>query len=312
MTAAGLVFDLQGFSVHDGPGCRTLVFLSGCPLRCDWCANPEGLLPQPRLLYRRQRCRPSAFRCVAACPHGAARPGGVGESAVQFDRDRCDHCSSLACVAACRREALRVAGRTMTVEELMRVLERDSAYWGEGGGVTFGGGEPFAQPGFLLEALRRCREGCIHTAVETSALVATGQLLEALPLVDWLFVDLKHSDPDAHRRGTGAGNQLVLANLEALARGRAGTRVVVRIPVVPGFNDDRNNLVASAALLGRLGLAEVHLLPFHRLGASKYEQLGQEWAFAAVPSPSAAELAAAAVPFRAAGLQVWVDEQTPF
>jgi pyruvate formate lyase activating enzyme len=307
----GLVFDIQGFSVHDGPGCRTLVFLAGCPLRCSWCSNPEGMLRRPRLMYRAERCRPHRFRCVAACPSGAVTPADDGGGVV-IDRSYCARCSTLACVDACFSQALAVAGRWLEVDELMAVIRRDSDYWGADGGVTFGGGEPLAQPDFLHAVLERCRRAYIHTAVETSALCDRRHLLAALAWLDWLFVDLKHLDSRRHREETGVGNEDILANLEAVAASGWGGRLVVRVPVVPGFNDDPANLEATADRVRQLGLDEVQLMPFHRLGASKYAQLGLDYRWAEVDGVPPERLAELTGIVTDRGLRCWTDRDAPF
>lgn len=310
--AEGLIFDIQAHSVHDGPGCRTTVFLSGCSLRCSWCANPEGLLPRPRLMVRAARCRPDGYPCAIACPYGAVQIDVSSSGPPTFDRTRCTLCEERSCVSACLSGALEVSGRCMSVCEVMRILERDRDYWGSEGGVTFSGGEPLSQPGFLIAMLDACRESYIHTVIETSAHVDPELMMDVVRRTDWLFVDLKHADSEAHRRGTGVGNERILANLEALARLRNETRVVARIPIVPGFNDSRENLRASARFLADLGIMEVNLLPFHRMAASKYEQLGLEYAHACTEPPSDRRMAAHRKLFSDVGLHCYVGAQTPF
>jgi pyruvate formate lyase activating enzyme len=311
----GLIFDIQGHSVHDGPGCRTLVFLSGCPLHCAWCANPEGQLLRPRLMYRAQKCAPTHYRCVQACPHDAVRVEEGGRPPLlRFDRARCDRCEGLECASACMHEALKIAGCAYTVDELMRVLRRDQGFWGNGGGVTFSGGEPLVQAKFLLTMLRRCRASYIHTSVETSAHVETELLLDILKWTDWLFVDIKHMDSAAHRAETGAGNELILNNIAAVAAVGAGWegRLVVRVPIVPGYNDTADNLQATASFLMAHHLREINLLPFHRLGHSKYEQLGLDYPYAGTGSPSPEAMQAHQRIFATAGLQCYVGFETPF
>jgi len=281
----GLIFDIQGYAVHDGPGCRTLVFLSGCPLRCAWCANPEGLLARPRLMYRARRCTPSRYRCVSACPRGAVHRR-EGDPVLSFDRSVCDSCETHECVGACLKEALTLAGRLYSVDQLMRVLRRDQGFWGADGGVTFGGGEPFLQRSFLSRMLRACHESLMHVAVETSAHVETDHLLGLLPWIDYLLIDIKHMDSAEHAQGTGAPNDLILRNIRAVTASGWKGRIVIRIPVVPGYNDGETNLRATAAFVREAGLSEVDLLPFHRLGQSKYEQLGMEYAYAGTEAPS--------------------------
>jgi pyruvate formate lyase activating enzyme len=307
----GLVFDIQGYSVHDGSGCRTLVFLSGCPLHCAWCSNPEGQLLRPRLMYRERKCNHTHYRCVEACPHNAICPTD-SIPPLQFDRSLCDRCDSMECVNACLSEALRIAGRTYSVDELMRILVRDQGFWGSQGGVTFAGGEPLFQADFLLAVLAKCRSNYMHTTVETSAHTSTSVFREILNWTDAMFIDIKHMDSAAHRAGTGAGNELILQNIEEAASTGWDGRLIIRVPVVPGFNDTVENLRATAAFMARLELKEVNLLPFHPLGHSKYEQLGLDYEYAQVPTPSREVLWSYQRIFETAGLQCYVGHETRF
>jgi pyruvate formate lyase activating enzyme len=310
--AEGLVFDIQAHSVHDGPGCRTTVFLSGCPLRCSWCANPEGLLPRPRLMVRTSRCRADGYPCVDACPHGAVRTDPAEAQPPRFDRALCGTCEERSCIPACPNGALELSGRRMSVTELLRILERDRDYWGSDGGVTFSGGEPLLQSAFLLAALDACAAAYIHTVIETSA-HADPELVSAVASkTDWLFVDLKHASSEAHRIGTGVGNERILANLRRLADRHTETRLVVRIPIIPGFNDSPEDLRAAGRLLGELGLVEVNLLPFHRMAASKYEQLGLRYAHAETEPPTPAEMVKHQEILTDMGLRCYVGSETPF
>lgn len=301
----GLIFDIQGHSVHDGPGCRTLVFLSGCPLRCGWCSNPEGQLLKPQLMFRPQKCVHRHYRCVEACPHGAIRKDALP----QFNRALCNQCESMACVDACLHEALKKAGRTVTVNELMRILQRDQGFWGDEGGVTFTGGEPLLHQEFLLAVLKKCRNQYIHTVIETCAQVDTAVLLEIQQWTDWLFIDLKHMDSEMHRQGTGVGNEQILKNIEATA---SQGRIVLRMPVIPGYNDAPENARQTAEFMKRVGLQEINLLPFHRLGQSKYEQLGLPYEYGEHSPPSSAQIADAAAIFASRGISCYVGSETPF
>ena len=309
---SGLIFDVQGYSVHDGSGCRTLVFLSGCPLRCSWCANPEGQLPRPRVMYRDRKCVHTHYRCVGACPNDAIQIESDADPPLRFDRSICDHCNSMDCVQACLNEALRIAGRAYTVNELLRVLARDQGFWGSQGGVTFSGGDPLFQVEFLLAILEKCRSNYMHTAVETSAYTNVDVLMEVLKRTDWMFIDIKHMDPAAHRAETGAGNELILQNIAAVAAAGWDGRLIIRVPIIPGYNDTVENLRATAAFVAQLNLKEVNLLPFHRLGRSKYEQLGLDYKYAQVPSPSGEVMRSHQRIFEAAGLQCYVGSETPF
>ncbi|MBN1946017.1 MAG: glycyl-radical enzyme activating protein [Bradymonadales bacterium] len=270
------IFDIQGHAVHDGPGCRTLVFLSGCSLRCRWCANPEGQLMRPRLMVAANRCADHCTRCLKACPQGAIRldPLGTPGKRLRFDRSLCDRCDDFPCVTACYHQALSICGRQIRLDDLMRILQRDRSFWGPEGGVTFTGGEPLVQADFLIAALRECHRSWMHTAVETCAQVPTADLLSALDSLDWLLVDLKQMDPARHRQGTGVDNRLILDNLRAVASSGWSGRLVIRLPLIPGYNDDPVNLAATLRFLEEIGAGELEILPLHRLGQSKYEQLG--------------------------------------
>ena len=265
--ARGRVFDVQRFSLHDGPGIRTVVFLKGCPLRCAWCANPESQQPGPQIAWFENLCA-GCGRCAEACPRGAVR---MEEGRPRTDRRVCAACG--ACAAACSRGARRLLGREVTVAEVTAEVRRDAPFFRRsGGGVTFSGGEPLAQAAFLLECLRRCRRLGYHTAVETCGQARWDDLREAAALAGLFLYDLKQLDTRRHEQLTGLGNELVLENLGRLLE--TGAEVVVRVPVVPGANDDRESLAALAAFVARHPrLRRVDLLPCHPLGAHKYAAL---------------------------------------
>jgi len=277
----GLIFDIQPYSVHDGPGCRTLVFLSGCPLRCEWCANPEGIEFRKRIMYTSQKCKNrvnGCVRCIEACPHNAIKIGN-DERPIIIDRNLCKNCDSYNCVKACIYEALRLSGEWMTLPELMRVFDRDRQYWGSNGGVTFSGGEAFVQKDFLLAALKRCKEAYIHTAIETTAHVPTDVFLEVMQYVDFAFIDVKHMDSKKHKEKTGVNNELILKNVEALTTLGWEGRLVLRIPIIRNYNDTDENILSVINFMKKIGLFEVNILPFHRLGATKWEQLGMDYKY---------------------------------
>jgi pyruvate formate lyase activating enzyme len=215
-------------------------------------------------------------------------------------------------VTACRSEALRVSAQQITLSALMNRLARDRRFWGSGGGVTFSGGEPLAQPDFLLAALVECRHSWIHTAVETCGYAEEGLFREMLVSLDWLFLDLKLIDSIAHQRWTGVSNAPILANLEHVARSGWQGRLVLRLPVIPGVNDDEENARETARLMRELGLGEIHLLPFHRLGEGKWRQLGETYPFAETPSLSLEALHELQRIFISAGLVCYLGWETPF
>jgi pyruvate formate lyase activating enzyme len=218
----------------------------------------------------------------------------------------------MACVETCWHGALEVAGRLYTEDELMLTLIRDQGYWGSQGGVTFAGGEPMVQYDFLSAILAECQSNYIHTALETSAYTRTSILTETLKWIDELFIDIKHMDAVNHRQGTGVGNELILNNIKVVATSGWEGRLIIRVPIIPGYNDTIENLQATADFMGGLGLAEVNLLPFHRLGQTKYDQLGLVYEYAQVPSPSMEVLTSYQRIFDRVGLNCYIDSDIPF
>jgi pyruvate formate lyase activating enzyme len=296
--AEGVVFDIQHYAVHDGPGIRTLVFLKGCPLRCAWCCNPESQAFEPELLHTSLKCR-SHLACSEVCPNEAVRRAGDGPS---FDRATCVSCNGHPCVDACPSGALSVAGTRMAADQVVARVAADRAFYiNSGGGVTFSGGEPFAQPEFLRDLLARCKSLRIHTAVETCGYVEPGVLEAMEPLVDLFLFDLKVLDPVRHREATGVTNEVVLGNLEYVAAKRAKD-ITVRVPLVPGFTDDLENLAGTAAYLLGLGIRRVELMPYHPLGMDKYAALGRACALDGVRPLQPEVIGACVSVFRSSGL----------
>lgn len=296
---SGTIFDIRRFSVHDGPGLRTTVFFKGCPLRCYWCHNPESQHRRRELLYWPERCL-QCQSCVAACAQHAIQWDGVRPVT---DPTRCT--LSGACVQVCYAESRQIAGRNMTVAEVMSELECDiSFYDSSGGGVTFSGGEPLLQPGFLLELLKACRFSEIHTALDTSGF-ATWETLERIrSFVDLFLYDIKLMDPLRHRKYTLVFNTRILENLRRLTK--LGHHVTVRVPVIPGINDDLENLRATAAFTADLGLGRVDLLPYHAAAMSKYERLHRSYRLPGLQTPSDARMAEIARIFEGFGSQVHI------
>lgn len=278
----GVVFNVQRFSLHDGPGIRTSVFLKGCPLACTWCHNPEGRLAAPEILVLEGRCIGCAA-CVAACELDLARPADQGNGWAS-GRAGCLACGS--CVEACPTQTRVMAGREMTVKEVMAEILLDRVFFEEsGGGATFTGGEPLKQAGFVLPALGACRDHGIHTAVDTCGMVHREDLLAAAKLADLFLFDIKSMDPDVHRRHTGASNERILSNLEAL--GEVHHNIWLRVPLIPGVNDSPDNIRSIRQLADSVrGVTKISLLPYHRLGSDKRMRLDGLDPFAGMEPPS--------------------------
>ncbi len=263
----GLCFDIQRYAIHDGPGIRTSVFLKGCPLACDWCHNPEGRAEEVELIRLPAHCV-RCGACLEACPNPSVEgPDGDPET----DPARCSACGS--CVEACVAGARRLAGERFTVDELLERVERDRAFHEEsGGGVTFTGGEPLAQGEFLLACLQACRERGIHTAVDTCGFAPRELVLECARWTGLFLYDLKTADEERHQQRAGTSAAPILENLRALDA--AGARIWIRVPLIPGFNDDPASLEAIGRFAASLrATRRVHVLPFHRNGECKYHSL---------------------------------------
>ncbi len=296
----GMIFDLHRFSIHDGPGLRTTVFFKGCPLRCLWCHNPESQDPRPERMEREERCL-RCGACLAACPQGAI---SESEGRLVTDARLCTRCG--ACAEVCFAEARQIAGRSQTAGQVLAEIERDLIFFDQSrGGATFSGGEPLRQPDFLLALLQGCRARGIHTALDTCGEAAWETLERVRPWVDLFLYDLKLMDPGRHARFTGVTNERILENLRRLAA--AGHAIWLRVPVIPGVNDDRENLQALghfAALLP--GIQQVTLLPYHHAAAGKYERLGAAYPLPQVAPPGEQAMGEIARMLEAYGLPVCV------
>jgi len=271
----GIVFNIQKFSVHDGEGIRTLVFLKGCPLRCRWCSNPESQSATPEHAFNPMRCltAQTCGRCLAACTTGAL---GLVDGLILHDRSKCTNC--FACVAACPSGSQCVYGEAMTTAQVLARVEEDGVFYHRsGGGMTLSGGEPLAQPAFALALLREARRHHVNTTIETCGLYPYEILQEACRSLDKLIFDIKSADSAKHREHTGVPNELILKNFARVCEEFPNLPMRVRTPVIPGFNDTQEDIRAIRALIPRQSNIEYELLAYHRMGQPKYEYLGRRY-----------------------------------
>ena len=297
----GWVFDIQRFSIHDGPGIRTTVFLQGCPLRCAWCHNPESWSTGPLLSVEGQRCI-GCGACIDVCPHGALTSL---EGQRHFERTLCHACG--ACAEVCYAASLEISGQKLTVNDVWTVVASDQQYYNEtGGGLTLSGGEPLAQVEFSLALLARARENGIHTVLETSGFCSTQQLLQFVPLTDLWLVDVK-ADASRHEELTGVPWAPILANIQALLR--LGVNLRLRLPLIPGINDTAEYFQQVCDLAqDATTTAWVEVLPYHPLGVEKFTRFGITNPLAGKTIPTAENIAAEWVAaFRARGIRARLD-----
>lgn len=296
----GVVFNIQRYSIHDGPGIRTTAFLKGCPLRCLWCQNPESQIMRPEIFFVSENCT-GCGACAEVCPQGAIE---VIDGRSRTNRTLCVGCGK--CTEVCPNEARNLMGRSATAQEVFQELAADEIFYQRsGGGVTLSGGEPLAQPEFATAVLRLSKEASLHTAIDTCGHAPWETMRKVLEYVDLVLYDFKHMDPERHHRYTGVSNELILENAQRVHH-ELGIPMLARIPVIPGYNDTRENLVATARFIAtELGDSTgVHLLPYHRLGETKHERMEQQNKTLAAEPPSEEQMEETREVFESFGLVV--------
>ena len=268
----GITFNIQKFSIHDGPGIRTTVFFKGCPLRCEWCSNPESQIKNVQILHDQSKCS-YCLSCVAACPNGAITHE---DNKIIINEDKCVGC--LTCVNSCPNRALSYEGDYQTIEEIVDICMQDIDFYEEsGGGVTISGGEGMSQPEFLKKLIAELKKNSVHVAIETTGYVKKETFEELARELDLLLFDVKHYDREKHYNGTKVYNDLIVENLKWAIDN--GIEVLPRIPVIPDFNDSLDDAEGLAELLVEVGAKKVQLLPFHQFGEKKYELLNRNYKY---------------------------------
>lgn len=276
----GNVFDIERFAINDGPGIRTIVFLTGCPLRCLWCANPESQKPDPKLMYWEKRCL-GCKQCIKVCEPGALS----WDNGIKLDRSKCTLCGK--CAEACNSEALTIVGKKMSVTDVFKQVNKDAAFYEiSDGGITFSGGEAFAQPRFLLALAKEAKVQGYHTCVETTGYVEWDILRDIMPYIDIFLYDIKCMDNELHKTITGVGNELILKNYLRLLE--YGKKTVVRFPLIPTKTDSDDNILKIIEFVKNHNpCGRIDILPYHRLGISKYDRLGMAYNLVDILPPTA-------------------------
>ena len=266
MKTVGTIFAVKPFSLHDGPNLRTTVFFKGCPLNCLWCHNPEGIQPATTVVSSPDKCV-GCGECVAQCQQGALV---LKENTIVRESEKCSCC--FGCVEQCPALVHEAIGWQSDVAGIMEVVKKDIAFFDQsGGGVTFSGGEPLAQPEFLLALLKACGQLAIHRVVDTSVWAPSKVVREVAAYTDLFLCDIKHMDDSIHKKNTGVGNELILDNIRLLAS--KGQEIRIRVPLIPGMNDSPDNLLATAAFIKTLGISSIDMLPYHQAARAKYDKL---------------------------------------
>ena len=267
----GVVFDIKRMSIDDGPGFRTVIFMKGCPLNCIWCHSPESNKKDPELVFYDTKCI-RCKRCFKICPKNALQITENGQ--IKIDREKCVVCGR--CAQICYVGALEIKGKRTSVQEVYQEIIKDRIFYEtSGGGVTFSGGEPTMQDKFLLSTLKKCKNNGINTALDTCGYASKDVFEKITPYIDTFLYDLKHMDDKMHKKFTGKSNKRIIDNLKMLAE--AGKNIIISVPVIPGYNTSKKNILETMALMKKLNLKELRVLNFNKMAGSKYSWLGKEF-----------------------------------
>ncbi len=263
---AGIVFNIQKFSLHDGPGIRTVVFLKGCPLACKWCANPESQHKGIQVLVDHSKCI-QCMKCINICKNNAI---SIVDNKIHINHTLCTNC--MACVHACKEKALQMEGKLQDVEDVIEVIMQDKDFYEESqGGVTISGGEVLNQADFAIEIINDCKKNNISVAIETTGYADFNTFKQVIEDVDLLLFDMKHHDTNKHYEGTRVYNETIIKNLKYATS--IGKQIIARIPVIPNYNNSLDDAYKFSILLKEIGIKKVNILPFHQFGLKKYEMM---------------------------------------
>nr|WP_066821907.1 trans-4-hydroxy-L-proline dehydratase activase [Clostridium tepidiprofundi] len=289
--------NIQKYSIHDGPGIRTTVFLKGCPLNCWWCHNPESQLNNCEIMFWKDKCK-LCGACIKVCPQGAIE---IKDNKLITDKNKCNVCEK--CVDFCIHNAREIVGQKMNTSQLMKEIQKDEVFYNEsGGGVTFSGGEPLQQHEFLSYMLDECRKKGIHTAVDTSGFTSWDILSKIADKTDLFLYDIKHMDDDKHKKYTGVSNKIILDNLKKLSLRH--NNISVRMPIIPDINDDYENLNRTKEFLSTINVTQINLLPYHKIGIDKYNRIFKEYKLLNIEEPSKEKMSEILKSFCELGIKV--------